>query len=144
MTIVIDASVALKWVFNEEDTAAARALLRGEPLAAPDFLAVAGFSRGRIVRTSCGSRCDTPSWPALTRAPGSMPFLAAPLQLLPSARYVVAAQAIACDLDQIVYDSLYLATALAERSTLVTADVAFASTAGRHGVYGAAVKLLSG
>src|SRR5438128_1584381 len=40
MTLVVDASVALKWVIDEEDSAAAMALLFGEPLAAPDFLAI--------------------------------------------------------------------------------------------------------
>ncbi len=40
MTLVIDASVALKWVIEEDDSAAAMALLLGEPLVAPDFLAI--------------------------------------------------------------------------------------------------------
>src|SRR6516165_8263674 len=40
MTIIIDASVALKWVIEEDGSEEAGALLRGEPLAAPDLLVV--------------------------------------------------------------------------------------------------------
>ena len=40
MTLVVDASVALKWVIEEDDSdGRASAAAFGEPLTAPDFLA---------------------------------------------------------------------------------------------------------
>jgi hypothetical protein len=40
MTIIVDPSVALKWVIEEDGSEAAEALLRNEPLAAPDLFVV--------------------------------------------------------------------------------------------------------
>ena len=137
MTIVVDASVAIKWVIEEEGSDAARALIAQHVLTAPDFLAI---------------ECANVFWAIARggRLSGEMArgalnaILATPIKLRPTSDYGPAAQAIAFDLDQTAYDSLYLAVAIAERATLVTADKKFAAAASQHAVYASSVEFLVG
>ena len=135
MTIVVDASVALKWVFEEDGSATAQCLVEQEALAAPDFLLIE-CANVLAVKVRRGILPPDLAGEALAA------IRATPLRLSATSMHVAAALAIAIDLQQSAYDSLYLAAALSERASLVTADAAFAVAARRHAVYAPYVRLL--
>jgi len=110
-------------------------LLLGELLVAPDLLIV---ECANVLWTKARRRVLTREQ-ASTRLAG---IKSVPIVLLPNEAHVAAAQAIAFDIDRSVYDSLYLALALAEQATLITADQNFATAARRHGAYASSVRLL--
>lgn len=125
MTLVIDASVACKWFFEEPLSAEARALAEaGEPFSAPDLIVVE-------CANAAWRRVSAETVP-LTQAQA---FLASLprwfVSLVPSSRMHARAFEMACVLDHPVYDCLYLALAEDEESRMVTADLAFASKARR-------------
>jgi predicted nucleic acid-binding protein len=136
VAIVIDASVALKWVVDEDGSQAARNLVMSETLVAPDLLF---------------AECANALWvmarrKLISRSNATVAFAAieaAPVRVVPLRAHAVAAQAIAFDLDQPVYDCLYLAVALAERAILVTADAGFVRAASANATFRSAVKSLA-
>lgn len=117
--VVVDASVAAKWFIPEIHSDAAARFLDAEiVLSAPDLL---GPEFGNIL------------WKKVRRAEITKheaveilnAFAAVPLEIHPSAALLPAAFELAASLDRSVYDSLYLALAVAEDCVLITADSRF-------------------
>ncbi len=120
MTLVIDASVACKWFFNEPLTAEARRLAEADAaFVAPDMiLAECANAAWRRVREDAIT-------PAHARAfLGSLPLWFE--SLTPAAELHEPAFEMAHALGHPVYDCLYLALAEREQAPVVTADRAFA------------------
>jgi predicted nucleic acid-binding protein len=116
MTIVVDASVALKWYLSEDDSELALALLdSGERLIAPDL----------IVAELCNA-----AWRLIRRGElraGQLAIIARGVAdgftaLHGSASLATRAAAIALELDHPVYDCFYLALSETRNAPLVTAD----------------------
>ena len=125
-TLVIDASIAVKWVVEETGTAEALLLRKRARLIAPELLI---------------AECANILWKKARRKELSVDeaVLAAGLlhgaeiELLPTRPLFEAAARIAIDLDHPAYDCLYLALADANDCRFVTADEGFARKLKRRG-----------
>lgn len=133
MSIVIDASVALKWVFDEHGTAAAIALL-SEELIAPELWLVEAANAlwrhvtiGEISAAEAFARIDE--------------LASAPVASVSIEPHVRRALQLAAQLDHPVYDCLYLALAEHQDTYVVTDDRRFFAVAGAAG-FGARLRLL--
>ena len=135
LPVIIDASVALKWVLDEDDSVLARSLATRE-LAAPDLL---------------WSECANGLWRWVRRGvlSGSVArerFVAlrhAPVALTPTGEVLDRALMLAIQLSHPVYDCMYLALALRRRMQVVSADRRFVSVVRRHAQFSTAVVLLA-
>ena len=114
-TFVIDASIAVKWVVEEDGTAAALLLRKQAKLIAPELLV---------------AECANILWKKVHRNELSKDeallaarlLQGADLELLPNRSLLEAATRIAIDLDHPAYDCLYVALAAANDCPFVTAD----------------------
>lgn len=117
-TLVIDASIAVKWVVEEEGTPEALSLRHQARLIAPELLV---------------AECANILWKKVQRGELSKDeallaarlLEAADIELLPTRPLLVAATRIAIDLNHPAYDCLYLALATASDCRFVTADERF-------------------
>jgi predicted nucleic acid-binding protein len=119
LTLVVDASVAVKWVLEEPLWEHARALLTSEAeLVAPDFLVLdvanalwKRIRRGELDYTDAQLRIDT--------------LIEGDPEFFESGFLIRDALELAATLDHSVYDCLYLALAVHEGTQVMTADQRF-------------------
>ena len=133
--IIVDASVALKWVLDEDDSVLARALATRE-LAAPELLwseCANGLWRW-VRRGVLSGRVAQARFVALRRAP---------IALTPAGELLDRALMLAVELSHPVYDCVYLALALQRGMQVVSADRRFVNVVRRHADLSAAVVLLA-
>ena len=113
--VVVDASAALKWVLEEEGSAAASELLDRDVLHAPDFMLLeaanvlwAKARRGVLTRSEADAAFQA--------------LAAVPLVLTPLAELTHPARSLSFALDLTVYDAVYAALAQQLACPLATAD----------------------
>lgn len=117
--LVVDASVAIKWFIPEVESEAAVQLLHsGVAFVAPDLIGpeIANTVWKKVRRAEITSDEATTILAAFERLE---------IAIYPSAVLLPSALELAIDLDRTVYDSLYVALAIARDCAVVTADRKF-------------------
>jgi predicted nucleic acid-binding protein len=121
MQFVVDASVVVKWYVDEDEWQPARSLLASQAeLHAPDLLPVECASTLWKKHRRRDLALDDAS--AILRE-----ILTAPIELHQCADFIDAAWRLATTIDRTIYDSLYVALAIAIDCPLVTADAKLAN-----------------
>lgn len=134
MRIVVDASVALKWVLDEPGSEAAVALRDHELVAPTLWLAEAANALWRHARIGEISNDEAIAYFA--------ELLKAPVASLPIEPQLEPALKLAMEIGHPIYDCIYLALALRHQTHVVTADRRFAAAASAPPLAGA-VRLLT-
>ncbi|HIJ62590.1 MAG TPA: type II toxin-antitoxin system VapC family toxin [Rhodospirillaceae bacterium] len=137
-TLVVDASIGVKWVVDEHDSDDAAALIAGRRLIVPGLFWVETANvlamkarRGELTRAAV-----TDAWRDLADSPLTCVTL--------SPDTVSSALTLAQDIQHTVYDCIYLAVALNAGCPVVTADRRFATIAAGHPYLAGRVLLLNG
>jgi predicted nucleic acid-binding protein len=132
---VVDASVAIKWVVEEEGSDRAR-LLASAKLEAPDLLPIECANiLWRKVRLGDLRGEEAAERLAL--------LLRSPVTLIGSRELLDAALRLSLDLGHPVYDCVYLALAIRDGMPLLTADRRLANTAGKRKKVASHIRLLA-
>ena len=113
--VVIDASVAIKWVVDEVDSDAALAVMEGGPLVSPDLL----IAECANILWKKVKRGELTADEAIT---GARILQQGDIDILPTRHLMDTATRLAIDLDHAAYDCIYLALAMEHECPMVTAD----------------------
>lgn len=137
-TLVVDASIGVKWVVDESDSDDAVALIAGRRLIVPGLFWVetANVLAMKAKRREMTRAAVADAWRDLANAPLEL------VNMTPDT--VLPALTLAQDLQHTVYDCAYLAVALAVGCPVVTADQRFATIAAAHPTLAGRVLLLNG
>ena len=133
--LVVDASVAVKWVLAESDSELAQQIIHSS-LLAPDLLLIeCGNAIWRHVQLGELDPADVPQLWAVLRA--------MPVEIVASPELVERAIDLAVTLSHPIYDCLYLALALDRGARVVSTDHRFLAASRRRRDLVGAVVLLS-
>ncbi len=128
MSLVVDASVAIKWFVEEVRSDAARAVLdSGEPLIAPDL----------VVPEACNAAWKKVRRGELSQEHGAAVARALPMsfdRLIATAELASRAFSLGHRFDHPLYNCFYIALAEVESATLVTDDAQVLALAKRTGL----------
>jgi predicted nucleic acid-binding protein len=120
VNLIVDASVAFKWLVAEHNSDVALLLRRDHDLLAPDLLliecrnaALSRFRRGELTLEQA------------IQVDRELPTMQ--LRIFPSLPLLSDAFAIAAEIRHAIYDCIYVAAAIATNRLLVTADERFAA-----------------
>jgi len=128
MSLIVDASIAVKWVVEEPGSGAVKAVLSsGERLIAPDLVLA---EIGNAIRKKLSHGIIPREQALLAGRTAERAFD----ELVPIRLLAVGAIELALDLNHPVYDCFYLALAARERMPLITADDRLRAAAERANV----------
>lgn len=128
MSIVVDASVALKWVLDEPGKEAADALRDDELIAPVLWMAEAANALWRSVRVGQLERDEADDFLS--------ELMNAPIASFAMQPHIERALRLATEVNHPVYDCIYLALAMHHDTHVVTADRRFVAIAERPGFAG--------
>lgn len=136
MDLVVDASVAFKWLVAEADSNAAVSLLQHHDVVAPDVL-LAECRNAALTHV----RRRTISIEQARQTERDLEALQ--LHTLPSSPFLTHAFTLGLELGHPIYDCIYLAAAIASDRILVTADERFATKVQALNTLGERITLLA-
>jgi len=127
--VIIDASVAVKWLIEEPDSGTALALLGTDDLVAPSLIH-AEVGNAIYKKRKLGEFADEED---LTTLPAQ---LASIIRTVDEVPMMSRALELSLALDHPIYDCVYLAVAEAMNDDMITADTRFLKKLARHKIVG--------